>query len=293
MRVKRSTLRALALVAPPEETAPPATWKLMEGNGRRARARAASPDGADDIGTILRTTRRRRRVSLDRAVKETCIPRRYLEALERNEPASAFPGALYARGFLRAYARYLRIADEQELLARFEPDAPAPIEIPADVVPPPETTRRRRTRIIVLAIAFAAAIAMVATGGSSHPGRAGFPATLPTIATAPSVEPKDHAPVPVAATTTPSITLEVSGGASWIRVVADGAAIFPGRTVTGSFMEVFRARRTLTIVAGNAAAVRVLFDGQWRGPLGPAGQVVRITVALSDGVPFLRVTPQA
>jgi cytoskeleton protein RodZ len=292
MRVKRSTLRALALVAPAEESAPPVTWKLMEKNGRRVRGKAASSDGSADIGTILRTTRRRRRISLDRAARETCIPRRHLEALERNEPASAFPGALYARGFLRAYARYLRFSDEHALLARFEPDSPAPIELPADVVPPPEATRRRRTRIMVLGVALAAAIATVATSGSSHPVRASFPAPLPTIATAPSTEPKEPAPIAVAATM-PSITLEVAGGSSWVRVVADGATIFPGRTVAGAFTRLFTARRTLSIVAGNAAAVRISFDGEWRGPLGPAGQVVRIVVTLSDGVPILRITPQA
>lgn len=291
MRVKRSTLHALALVAPPEGSPPPATWKLMEKNGRRSRGKPAVSDVSADLGTILRTTRRRRRISLDRAARETCIPRRYLEALERNEPASAFPGVLYARGFLRAYARYLRLADEQALLARFEVDPPAPIALPADVVPPPDEARRRRTRIVVLAVALAAAIATVATSGSPHPVRAGLPATLPTIATAPSSEPRQAPAVPVAAVR-PALTLEVAGGASWIRVVADGSTILPGRTVS-SFTREFTARRTLSIVAGNAGAVRIAFNGEWRGPLGVAGQVVRITVTLIDGIPVLRVTPQS
>lgn len=262
----------------------------MEKNRGRGRTKSASTDGAADLGTTLRMTRRRRRISLDRAAKETCIPRRYLEALERNEPVSFFPGALYARGFLRAYARYLRFADERALLALFEPEAPVSIEIPPEAVPSPDTTRRRRTRIIVLSLVVVAAIAMVATGGSSHPGRVAFPATLPAIVNAPPAEQKQPAPVPVAATT-PSATIEVFGSASWIRVVADGAAVFPGRTVRSSFTKAFTARRTLTIVAGNASAVRVLFDGEWSGPLGAPGKVVKVTITLADGVPVLRVTP--
>lgn len=262
----------------------------MEKNGRRGRGKAASPDGATDIGTLLRTTRRRRRISLEKAARETCIPRRYLEALESNEPASAFPGMTYARGFLRAYARYLRFADERELLALFEPDVPAPIEIPAEAVPAPDAARRRRTRLIVLALFLAVAIASVATGDRSHPVRASLPAPLPTTVTAPAVEPNAVAPLVPVASSTPSVTLEVSAGASWIRVIADGATIFPGRTVA-SLTQEFSARRTLAIVAGNAAAVRVLFDGAWQGPLGQAGRVVRITVTMSGGVPVLRVTP--
>ena len=292
MRVKRSTLRALALVAPPDESAPPATWKLMEGNGRR-RATAAAPDGSLDVGTLLRTTRRRRRISLDRAVRETCIPRRYVEALERNLPATAFPGALYARGFLRAYARYLRIADEEGLLARFEIAGPTPIELPDDAVPPP-AERRRKVRIVALSVALIAAATIVATSGSSHPVKASFPATLPTIAPLPSSDVNAKAPAPaVPAATTPSITVEIAGARSWMRVIADGTTILPGRIVGPSFSQRFTAQRTLEIVAGNAAAVRVLFDGEWRGPLGRSGQVVTIVVSISDGVPSLSVTERA
>ena len=261
----------------------------MEKNGRRGRGKTATPDGASDVGTLLRTTRRRRRISLDKASRETCIPRRYLEALERNEPASVFPGMLYARGFLRAYARYLRFADERELLALFEPDVPAPIEMPVEVVPPPDAARRRRTRLAVLALVLATAIVSVATGERSHPVRASLPVVVPTVATAPSAEQNLMTPVVPVASTTPSLTLEVAG-TSWIRVVADGTTILPGRTLS-SLTRGFSARRTLTIVAGNAAAVRLLFDGAWRGPLGLAGQVVRITVTLREGVPVLRVTP--
>lgn len=264
----------------------------METNGRRSRVKAATLDGGSDVGTILRTTRRRRRISLDKAAAETCIPRRYLEALERNEPASAFPAALYARGFLRTYVRYLRFADEQALLARFEAHAPAPIELPADVVPPPDTKRKHRTRLIALAVALVAAIATVVTSGSPRPVRATLPGSFPTIATLPSQEPKPAAPVPVAAVR-PTITLEISAAASWVRVVADGATLIRGRVIRAPFSQTFTAHRTLTIVAGNAAAVRLFFDGAWRGPVGAAGEVVRIVVTLTDGVPILRVIPQA
>jgi hypothetical protein len=260
----------------------------MEGNGRRRRGTATTPDGTLDVGTLLRTTRRRRRISLDRAVKETCIPRRYIEALERNLPPSAFPGTLYARGFLRAYARYLRIADEDALLARFDSGGPTPIELPDDAVPPP-AVRRRKVRIIVLTVALLSAATIVATSGSSHPVKAAFPAILPTFAAPPSSEAKAPPPAePVSGS--PAITVEVASGRSWIHVVADGTPIVPGRTVGPSFRERYAARRTLEIVAGNASAVRVLFGNTWRGPLGPPGQVVTILVTLSDGVPDLQVT---
>jgi Helix-turn-helix domain len=291
MRVKKSTLHALTLVAPPGTSPPPSTWKLMETNGHRRRRKTAPTDGALDVGTILRTTRRRRRISMDRATAETCIPRRYLEALERNLPASAFPGALYARGFLRAYARYLGIADENALLARFGGDEPAPIEILEDAVPPPEV-RRKRIRIILLGVVLLGAVAGIATTGSSHPVKTAFPAPFPMIAAPPSTETKvpseSSTTPPASAPSAPEITIEVMRGRSWLRVVADGTAIERGHIVGPSFTERFAAKRSLQIIVGNAGVVRVLYEGTWRS-VGPAGHVVKMTITMSNGVPVLRV----
>ncbi len=73
---------------------------------------------AQGIGALLRRARERRGTSLQDAARDTCISIAYLGALERGEPYSAFPAPVYARGFLREYARYLGL-DPAPLVDRF------------------------------------------------------------------------------------------------------------------------------------------------------------------------------
>jgi cytoskeleton protein RodZ len=73
---------------------------------------------AQAIGSLLRRARERRRTSMEDASRDTCISGAYLSALERGAPLSAFPAPVYARGFLREYARYLGL-DPAPLVDRF------------------------------------------------------------------------------------------------------------------------------------------------------------------------------
>jgi cytoskeletal protein RodZ len=58
------------------------------------------------LGETLQRARLARGVTLQEAERTTRISRRYLEALE-NENFGLLPAPVYARGFLRTYARYL------------------------------------------------------------------------------------------------------------------------------------------------------------------------------------------
>lgn len=66
----------------------------------------------ETIGQYLKRVREERGISLRAAEEETKIRVRYLKALEEDDFAS-LPGGVYARGFLRSYARFLGLdADE-------------------------------------------------------------------------------------------------------------------------------------------------------------------------------------
>src|SRR5436309_10071125 len=56
---------------------------------------------------VLRRARQRRGESLEQVAQRTRISEHYLEALERDAPIGEFPSPMYARLFLRTYARYL------------------------------------------------------------------------------------------------------------------------------------------------------------------------------------------
>src|SRR4051812_31918181 len=76
-------------------------------DGSGAERRSVSRPRADDdsgLGELLRHARERRTLTLEQVSQETKIPRRHLEALERNNLA-ALPGGFYRRAEIRVFAR--------------------------------------------------------------------------------------------------------------------------------------------------------------------------------------------
>jgi hypothetical protein len=84
----------------------------------------------DELGTLLREAREARAVTLAEAQEATKINSRFLEALEDGR-YDALPSEVHVRGYLRNYARYLRL-DPNPLLDRYamnrEGRRPAPPE---------------------------------------------------------------------------------------------------------------------------------------------------------------------
>ena len=99
----------------------------------------------EELGRTLRQAREDRGLSLREIARETKIPVRHLEALESGDLAS-LPGPVYAKAFLRHYARAVGL-DPDQLFEEFaqklavleQAAAPAP-------APFPVSTRRMRVR---------------------------------------------------------------------------------------------------------------------------------------------------
>ena len=87
-----------------------------------------------ELGNTLSRARRARAITLEDVERDTHVSRRYLQALE-NEDFSIFPAPVYARGFLRTYARYLGL-NPDELLRVF----PSP-DLSIDMTPLPTVSR--------------------------------------------------------------------------------------------------------------------------------------------------------
>ncbi len=75
------------------------------------------------IGEQLRQARQGRAISLEQAAQATRIRVHYLQALE-SDAFDRLPSAAQGRGFLRAYAHYLKL-DAAPLLANWDPDQAA------------------------------------------------------------------------------------------------------------------------------------------------------------------------
>jgi hypothetical protein len=87
-----------------------------------------------ELGNTLSRARRARAITLEDVERDTHVSRRYLHALE-NEDFTLFPAPVYARGFLRTYARYLGLNAEE--LLRVFPSA----DLTVDITPLPSVSR--------------------------------------------------------------------------------------------------------------------------------------------------------
>jgi len=85
---------------------------------------AARSERAVEMGRLLRERRLARGLSLGDAEHTTRINRLYLEALEAAR-FEVIPAPVYARGFMRSYARYLGL-DPEEAVAAIPADLPRP-----------------------------------------------------------------------------------------------------------------------------------------------------------------------
>ncbi|MBW3603279.1 MAG: helix-turn-helix domain-containing protein, partial [Actinobacteria bacterium] len=128
---------------------------------------------ATGIGDTLRATRERQDRTRADAAADTRIREQTLRALEE-ERFAGLGGAVYVKGFLRSYGRFLGL-DPEELVRAYErrPDsgdpAPAILAVPADV-----PVRRSGARVgvaAVLALALVLAGAVLLADPGRHPRR--------------------------------------------------------------------------------------------------------------------------
>jgi cytoskeleton protein RodZ len=157
------------------------------------------------FGERLRREREMRGISINEIAESTKISRRHLESLE-TEDFDSLPGGIFNKGFVRAYARYLGI-DEEQAVADYtaasnepaEPEDKFPLEVHDQ--PDPKLNPRRSTLPLVLAfLALLAVLAIFWARNKARPADntetvpAPVSATSPETAPAPPVSPTPHRP---------------------------------------------------------------------------------------------------
>lgn len=78
----------------------------------------APPKNEKPVGEILRAARVEQKMSIDQVANTLCIRSIYIEALEQSD-YSRLPGLVYAKGFVRSYADYLKL-DSETLVRQFK-----------------------------------------------------------------------------------------------------------------------------------------------------------------------------
>ena len=128
------------------------------------------------FGDRLRREREMRGITLDEIAESTKISRRHLESLEK-EDFDSLPGGIFNKGFVRAYARFLGI-DEDQAVADYSAntnEAPPPEDqFPLEIHEQPNKKRRSAPRPNFALIGGIAAVVVLA-GGYALWARRGHP----------------------------------------------------------------------------------------------------------------------
>jgi cytoskeleton protein RodZ len=239
-----------------------------------------SDAGPRDLGGRFRAAREARGLALSEVADQIRIRSVYLAAIE-DANWSAIGAPVYVRGFIRTYARFLKLDPEEAVAAfnRTQPEAtapPAPSEPAGRALTPP-----RRSGLLVW-IAGAIAVLLVAFVVYNELTMHGeSTAQVPAATEAPTVSaeasPPPATPTPIPASAASSLALVLSAP-SWLRVTVDGNVSMEGTFPAGT-SKTFHGKSAL-VRSGNAGGVEIYVDGKDRGKLGKSGDVVEQSFAL-------------
>lgn len=238
-----------------------------------------------EFGRWLRQQREVRDIELDEVARATRVSFRYLQALEEGR-FELLPAPVFARGFLREYARYVGLdADEtvNSYLTALQPGR--------DDEAQRHDTASSERRLLAAGGAVAAALLLAALGiwwWSSGDGSTGdaAPAPAPTRSAVRESSPPTPPPAATAQTaegaTAPLVvTLDFRAG-SWVEAVVDGQPMVSEERLQGESLTLQAEERVL-LSLDRPQAVDVLVNGEpVTLPAGPDGAVRDHEIALPE-----------
>jgi cytoskeletal protein RodZ len=267
------------------------------------------------FGVRLKKERESRKISLDEIANSTKISKRHLTELEE-ERFSQLPGGVFNRGFVRAYAKFLGL-NEDELVAEY---VAAEAGNKADFVPPiametqklmsamavakeeHESVRRSdpATRLLSAAVAFVVVLGVggfaykyyqdqrnvgTARAAENEPQPAslrteelkvGAPSNQPGSATVEAASKPIASTIP-SATASNGVFVELHAKAeSWLMVKADGRQPVE-MTLAANQTKTFFAEKELVMKLGNAEAVEITRNGKAMAPFAPGTRTQILT----------------
>lgn len=255
---------------------------------------------AGSFGDWLRRQREMREINLRDIADRTKISLRYLEAMEADR-FDLLPAPIFAKGFLREYARYVGLSPDDVVnhyLSVHHPD-----ELPGD--PKEDTKSRSRPKPLdagqppvrrswsyglVLALAglvllvLVAVIAYLADRREEEPAAA---SQAPPIAAPPAPVARPGAPPPAAE---PGAPVEVSLDFTkecWVEAVIDGKNRLAETRWQGEAVQL-EAEKSIVLTLGDAGAVGVQVNGYPFELNARAGDVVRDLLIDLDTVQALK-----
>jgi cytoskeletal protein RodZ len=241
------------------------------------------------FGENLRRERELRGVSLRDMADATKISLRFLEALEKGR-IDQVPGGLFARAFVRQYAKFLGL-DAEKIVAEFlfeQGQSGLPEREPP---PPPARFGVPRGVLLFLAVALAGGVLTWKRLGTAREQEAALapPTTSPAV-----IQPTDRvyppppslgAPAAVAIATKDGITLSLTAQADcWVLAEADGETVL-NRVLASGESQTFEAHGQIVLSVGNAGGLLLKVNDRPGVPLGRNGEVKRNIVIDKQSLP--------
>ena len=256
------------------------------------------------FGERMRREREMRGIKLEDISESTKISRRNLLALEE-EHFDRLPGGIFNKGFVRAYARFLGLNEEEAvqdfMTASADYEQPAALQPPGSEttavklpVIPSEASEKRRQ----LAWTLAALIVLAAGGAgwySLNPGKR-FSLSPGSAPSTPAVAAPEQPRVASQSPPNPAVPPEFAGGIvgpggvsqrpvivsirandeTWVSLVVDGKQVMDQVLLAGE-QQTVRARERIVLRTGNAGGLDVSYNGAPLSPAGEDGQVRTLT----------------
>lgn len=117
----------------------------------------------ESVGQYLRRQREERGMSIEELARATRVPAAHLERIEGDQ-FDELPGEVFARGFLKSYARAVELPDD-EVLARYTASRRVAWVTPLPISSPTKPARGRRFGVaiafVLLLILFTLALSIV------------------------------------------------------------------------------------------------------------------------------------
>ncbi len=247
------------------------------------------------FGERLQREREMRGVTLEEIAEATKIGTRSLRALEQQE-FDKLPGGIFNKGFVRAYARFLGLDEDQAVtdyveayneavaqgnISRTEPISTLPVETFAV---PGESASNGISFSTVVTLIF---VAVLVIAGGRYYAKNGFPklrhvraanqkeqvvmarpVELPPAATGVAPSTTENSSAALAPPETAKSPLQQSGfvvkvitkESTWLSIVADGKQVLSSELPANSEKS-FRAERNLELKTGNAGGIELFHNG--------------------------------
>lgn len=228
----------------------------------------SGPAEGGSFGEWLRRQREMREISLRDIADRTKISLRYLEAMEADR-FDLLPAPIFAKGFLREYARYVGLSPDEVVNHYLAVHQPEELEQPGDAtLIAMEKKRRKKGRSwtwgLFLLLAGALLLALVAFVSWLVDRRENAPAAAPppqVVSPQPSLQPAATPPpiLPEAPKAPLEVTLDFSAEC-WVKAVMDGKSPIEEIHVQGESMQL-EAQQKIDVRLGNAAAADIQVNG--------------------------------